>query len=66
VQRIEYTVGEFVKLQVNVPPRVRELLPVIDIKTGAATAAATAGPTCVEPASVEVPPELVAVANALK
>jgi hypothetical protein len=66
VQKIEYAVGELLKLQVNVPPSVRELLPVNDIRTGTAPEAAVAGPTWLELASVEVPVELLAVAKALK
>jgi hypothetical protein len=66
VTNSEYAVGELEKLQLNVPPSARELSPVSDIRTGTAPAAATAGPTCVELASVDVPAELVAVAKALK
>jgi hypothetical protein len=42
VTNSEYAVGELEKLQLNVPPTARELLPVKDIKTGAAPAGAVA------------------------
>jgi hypothetical protein len=42
VTNSEYAVGELEKLQLNVPPTKRELLPVNDIKTGTAPAGAVA------------------------
>ena len=62
---MEYAVGEFEKLQLNVPPSASALLPVSETSTGTAPAGKLERMT-LDCAIEEVPAALVAVANALK